>query len=414
MIGRFLYKPPGNFILLTVIWILGMVLTDPLHDFPLNDDWSYSLSVQHLVEEGQLYFTNWLGSPLITQVFWGALFCLPTGFSFEALTISTLFLAWIGAVFSYLTLYLLTKNKFISFWATLLILFNPVFYSLSVTFMMDVPFYAFLIISFYFFLLHVKFRKSWFLVLGILFSVLSIFIRQFGIVVPLAFLFFSVIKYRTISRRIILQYILAFVVVTGSFWLYSQWFENSGRASENYRRVSDLLSTSILSLGWSIFTRTGMILMELGFWLFPLLILLIKVQFQQIKKNLKILLIPVVILIFPMIRMYVPFPIGNIFYDLGLGPVTTSDVFIYGINSDLFGNPWIFHFVRPLAFAGGIMITTLLSLRILQWFKMHFIKMPKQGDFMTSTGIIAAIFALFYIGIIMISFTYFDRYLIPF
>jgi len=414
MIRTFLYKPSGNLILLTIVWVLAMILTDPLHNFPLNDDWSYSLSVQHLVEEGQLFFTNWLGSPLITQVFWGTLFCLPLGFSFEALTISTLVIAWVGTIFSYLTLYLVTRNKFLSFWCSLLFLFNPLFYSLSVTFMMDVPFYAFFIISFYYFLLHTKSHKIYYLVLGVLFSVLSTLIRQFGIVIPLAFLVYSLIKNKFLSRQVILQYILGFIVVAGSFWLYSRWFENSGWVSENYRRVSDLFNTSISSLGWRIFTRTGLILMELGFWLFPLLIFLIKVKFQQVKKNIKVLIIPVIVLIFPMIRMYIPFPVGNIFYDLGLGPVTTTDTFIHGLNKDLFANPWVFHFIRPLAFAGGMMIVILLSLKIIQWFRGSSTHKTEGNKFMESTGIIAAILAMFYIGIIMINFTFFDRYLIPF
>ena len=67
------------------VWLFMVLLANPVGEFPLNDDWSYSRAVQNLIEHGRLELTGFTSMPLIAQVFWGALFCLPFGFSFTAL-----------------------------------------------------------------------------------------------------------------------------------------------------------------------------------------------------------------------------------------------------------------------------------------------------------------------------------------
>jgi hypothetical protein len=66
------------------------VLVNPTGNFPILDDWSYGRSVKTLVEQGTLQYDGWNAPTLFFQVLYGALFCLPFGFSFEALRISTL------------------------------------------------------------------------------------------------------------------------------------------------------------------------------------------------------------------------------------------------------------------------------------------------------------------------------------
>ena len=72
-------------VLLGLIWICMILLANPIGDFPLNDDWAYGYSVQHLLQHGELRFSDWTATNLLGQVVWGALFCLPLGFSFTAL-----------------------------------------------------------------------------------------------------------------------------------------------------------------------------------------------------------------------------------------------------------------------------------------------------------------------------------------
>ena len=62
---------------IAAVWCVSVIITNPLGDFPLNDDWSYGLTVKHLIETGNFRPCGWTAMPLITQVLWGALFCLP-------------------------------------------------------------------------------------------------------------------------------------------------------------------------------------------------------------------------------------------------------------------------------------------------------------------------------------------------
>ena len=74
-----------NIAVITFIWAIAVVLVNPIGDFPLNDDWAYAQSVKSLLETGNFQLPGWAVANLLPQALWGALFCLPFGFSFTAL-----------------------------------------------------------------------------------------------------------------------------------------------------------------------------------------------------------------------------------------------------------------------------------------------------------------------------------------
>ena len=83
-------KSPRQFqwpILLVLIWICMVALTNPVGNFPLSDDWAYAYSVQHLLQHGELRFSDWTATNLLGQVVWGALFCLPCRLFLYGITI---------------------------------------------------------------------------------------------------------------------------------------------------------------------------------------------------------------------------------------------------------------------------------------------------------------------------------------
>src|SRR5829696_2524053 len=85
--------------------LVGAVLR-PFQNVPVIDDWIYAWPVQHLLETGELRFPEYSANPNLLQILWGAAFCLPFGFSFTALRIST----WALAVTSLWALYLLLRE----------------------------------------------------------------------------------------------------------------------------------------------------------------------------------------------------------------------------------------------------------------------------------------------------------------
>ena len=80
--------------------IVMSALVDSIGDFPLNDDCVYALGVKSILQTGRFDLPGLVpsGPNVFAQAYWGALFCLPFGFSFTAPRFSTLALG--GAVSS--------------------------------------------------------------------------------------------------------------------------------------------------------------------------------------------------------------------------------------------------------------------------------------------------------------------------
>src|SRR5690349_10444134 len=84
-----------------LLWGLAAAIVNPSADFPLIDDWSFASTVRHLLQHGDFRPAGWTAMPLITNIAWGSLFCIPAGFSFNALRLSTLTAAFLGVVCVY-------------------------------------------------------------------------------------------------------------------------------------------------------------------------------------------------------------------------------------------------------------------------------------------------------------------------
>ena len=117
---------------------LPLFLIAPFRDHPFVDDWAYAWSVRHLLETGRLAQLEY-SSALFAHTLWGALFCLPFGFSFVALQLST----WVLAVAALCALYLLLRELDVergtSLFAAAALGCYPIFFVLSFSFMTDLP-----------------------------------------------------------------------------------------------------------------------------------------------------------------------------------------------------------------------------------------------------------------------------------
>jgi hypothetical protein len=127
---------------------LPVVLLRPFQDTPFIDDWTYAWSVEHLLRTGQLKILDWSVSVNVVHVLWGALFCVPFGFSFTALRVST----WVASLLALVGLYVLMREVGARRTDALLgvgvVAFYPVYFILSFSFMTDVPFVALMVWSF--------------------------------------------------------------------------------------------------------------------------------------------------------------------------------------------------------------------------------------------------------------------------
>jgi hypothetical protein len=185
--GLNLKQSAADLLILALVWGAAVLIVNPAGNFPLNDDWSYGLAVKRLLAEHTFRPTGWTAMPLFTNVVWGALFCSPRGFSFEALRASTLSIALLGVAATYIFMRSLRQPRGLAILAAIIVGLNPLYFALSNTFMTDVPFTAIALVSAYFLACNLRSDSTSSLVAGTLTAIAACLSRQLGIAIPMAF-----------------------------------------------------------------------------------------------------------------------------------------------------------------------------------------------------------------------------------
>jgi hypothetical protein len=212
-------------IIITGVWLVSAIVVNPLGDFPLNDDWAWGWTVKNLVETHSFRFHDFQAMTLISQTIYGALFCLPFGFSFTALRISTLIAGLVGLWGTYFLLRRVGTNTWTALLGALTLAACPIFFALSCTFMTDVPFTTMFVFSTFFFVCSIQSdRPSKFLVAATLCACTATFIRQLGIAVPIGYAITVIICERK-TLRTILQAIWPAVITVGALVLFNSCLE---------------------------------------------------------------------------------------------------------------------------------------------------------------------------------------------
>jgi 4-amino-4-deoxy-L-arabinose transferase-like glycosyltransferase len=173
-------------LLIALTWIAIALIINPFQNTPLIDDWVYAWPVEELFRHQTLKIIDYSSTLNIVQALWGGIFCLPTGFSFAALRLST----WVAALFCLIILYLLLRESGVERRdarlgvATLGV--NPMFVILANSFMTDVPFLACVSASLLAFVRAISMQRDEWLFLAVFFAALAMGIRITGVVLPIA------------------------------------------------------------------------------------------------------------------------------------------------------------------------------------------------------------------------------------
>ncbi len=393
-------------------WIALLLLSDVRGNFPLNDDWSYAHSTKVFVEDGRIELTGWASMPIITQIFWGSLFCSFAGFSFEALRLSTIVFSIIGIIFCYLIFNESTKQVYLKFVATALIAINPIYFLLSSTFMTDIPFFTLSIISTFLFIRFFKTENKYHFLIGFLFIVAASFIRQIGVLVLLSFaLTYSLNKNKLLRKKI---YSILSVLVLILLLFLSQYLIKSGVDNPlvNNHRTDKLLDAfSIVNVFGLIplLKNSFFALIYIGLFLFPFLInhtylLLKRNSFRKSKFYLSIIASSVFLLI-SLIVFNKLLPLRpNILWKYGLGPATLKDVDILELPhiDQIHQVIWIMLTLIGIIGSILIIITIFLYLKENKFKKLIYTDLPSIFIFITIC-----------LTVIILSLSnFYDRYLI--
>jgi hypothetical protein len=399
-----------KYLLLTIIWILFALVANPIGEFPLNDDWAYGKDVLLLLTTGKLEFVDWSAMSLASQIFLGAAVCKLFGFSFTILRILTLAIGLVGILTSYKIFKNLTANNKLSFYCSLLIAGNPLYFSLSYTFMTDVYFYTFSILSFYFLHQSLITGKIMQILLGSVFVVLAVFVRQIGIVIPISFAIAFFFKTQSFSLPNSVKALFPTILSGFLLFLYSKWITASHGNVTSYFSFEKTVSELGLKTFEHIFYRIGTSGMTLGLFIFPILILTVPdvIKNFKLKENRFIVLFTVLFSI-PLVRAWGNIPLGNIFFNFGIGPRLLRDSSILNINNHPAISNFTLNSIRVICFVGAI----LLFYQIFNFlFNLNKYKTPYALSESVNIRLMSMIYSILLFGTFVIPSFFFDRYLI--
>jgi hypothetical protein len=214
-------------ILIPIFYLVSAFIIVPILNTPFNDDWCYARMTHNFLQTGNIAFINWGEPTLLGHIVWGALFAGVLGWSFTSLHLSTLVLAITAGVVFYLILKFFRVGEFLALCGTALLLFNPIYFINSFTFMTDVPFLALVLVPIYLFLFFFRTKRIYFLLVASILCVFAFTNRQTAIVMPIAFFLFILMtpatRRSTQRTRIFWALVLPIVVdIIVAVWRYSQ------------------------------------------------------------------------------------------------------------------------------------------------------------------------------------------------
>ncbi len=404
-----------DLLLVMVVWLLAVAVVRPVGEFPLNDDWSWGLTAKDLAEGKGYHPTGWTEMTLFTHAVWGALFCLPQGFSFTALRFSTLVLALVGVFALYALIRQLGKSRRLALVGAAALAWNPIYFALSNTYMADVPFTTIALLSVFFFVRNLQSESKRDLIYATGFAVLAVLSRQMGLCLPVAFGIALWLKFG-FQKGQLGRMILPMVVCLGVLIAFQYWLKATGKAPANTMRTERLwavlgdplrIPINVAYYGWSM-------LMYLGWFLAPLLVLLPwKERAGTAAPSLAVRVVIMVFLVVTAGRFVLRpslMPVhNNVIIPQGIGPITLRDLFDLQLPHAP-AVPVVFWIViTGLSLVMAIVLVVKLTRHIAAAFR--------TGRFVIGdTNELIGVFLLLCAGVYLVPFLmsgFFDRYLIP-
>ncbi len=326
-------------LLLLVSWLAAELLVNPAGEFPLNDDWAYAKPVKDLLNGHRLRLCDWQGMTLLSQVIWGYVFSLFTGFSFKALRFSTLLLSMINISLFYKILSDHCRNSLLLMVSVAALLFNPVYFMLSNSFMSEVPYMTFCLASVFFFGRYTEKGYYGYLLAACLLLFLAVMTRQAGIAIAFAFAVCWLLC-RPFSFSHTLTGILPLCISAVILVCFEYFLSAAGNLPVNYNFQFSMFVDSLCHPGLGALERTAYYtltsLTAAGVFLLPLFPFIPgKERISRLKKYplfnfFLAVFLALVILKIALAGKYLPFS-GNIIYHSGLGPLIMDGFVSYEI-----------------------------------------------------------------------------------
>lgn len=238
-----LYLRMGRSDLLVILTIVGsfaiaLVLMPIQHEFSYIDDWDYAHAAQRIAQDQGFVPTEASQATLVFHAYWGALFVGMFGSSFTVLTAATMILSLVAALTFYGLLRQIGFSANLSGLGVAILASNYIFITRSYSFNTDITFLAMLLLSCMCYYqgissttlnnessLHIlsnsqhpkRLQSLIFLGLGSVFATLAFLTRQFGIILPLAIIFWLLYARHFTGLRLLMAITLPVTVAVAYF-----------------------------------------------------------------------------------------------------------------------------------------------------------------------------------------------------
>lgn len=395
------------FSLLILITVVSEFIVNPVGDFPLNDDWCYGKAVYY--SSLDKFTVGGFGAmTLATHILWGMLFTKLFGFTFTVLRFSTLLSSLVGLFFLNKLITKITANTILAFCVCLVLLFNPLYFNLSNTFMTDINFNTLLVISCYYAYTFFETRRPLFFILFFLVCIAMVLLRQFGIVLPLCFTL-ACFALKEKRWQWLVFSLMGVMLVYFSLKVYEQYLITILPKISAYKfsgsvKISDRVFWDTLFLNMN--DRFKSILLQVLVYSSPLVVFFISAISKSYKR-------PTVVLIFGISGFIVynffyekSFVMGNVFSNMSLGPETFYES-LYAVK----GHNYSGLFSIILDIMNWALPT--LTVGTLFMFLITFFRSKRLSELMQPNTLFLVAFVFMYVFMILITESYFDRYHLP-
>lgn len=208
---------------LVAIQVAATLVVRPRGEFPVNDDWAYTHSVQWLLSEHRVRLSDWIAMNLLPQTLLGGAVAKLFGFSFETLRHVTQVAALLASAGAYAWFRACRFEPAAAFVATLAILAFPAWPQLANSYMSDLYALVFALPAAALFLRSLDQPARARLIAASLLAAVGVLQRQVVLVVPFAFAVAWIWSHRPWTARTLAIGLAPFAVSLGAQLAYQAY-----------------------------------------------------------------------------------------------------------------------------------------------------------------------------------------------
>jgi hypothetical protein len=270
--ARSFFKRNTPLWLVLAIFGLAILFINPLREAAVDDDWTYALTVRHLLETGRYQLDRAAAANMPFLAYLSSLFVRLLGYSFSSLRISTLFLVALALI----AFYCLAKEHGLddaqAGLLALALLASPLVLRLGFSFMTDVAFLATLIIALYLYTRAIRLHSYPWMLLASMAGAAAILTRQFGVALIAGLFFLWVLSDGRRQKALFFLSGLALPVVAGLWQLSAGFLRPSWGAEFSVVNQSQYFANPGVVLAQAVW-RPTVILQYLALFSLPLVFL---------------------------------------------------------------------------------------------------------------------------------------------